>query len=86
MEDDWMNTDINVPASKFEDEDKPEEKKEVKVAYLFINRKKHLKNLNLIRRRKSINWLLKDKENFFSLMLSLRPLKINTKTFLKKNA
>jgi len=30
-EDDWMNTDVNALASKFEDEDKPEEKKEVKV-------------------------------------------------------
>eukprot|EP00826_Nyctotherus_ovalis_P058121 TRINITY_DN7969_c0_g1_i6.p1 TRINITY_DN7969_c0_g1~~TRINITY_DN7969_c0_g1_i6.p1 ORF type:complete len:222 (+),score=121.70 TRINITY_DN7969_c0_g1_i6:174-839(+) len=30
-EDDWMNSDANLPVSKFEDEDKPEEKKTVKV-------------------------------------------------------
>ena len=38
-DDDWMNCAEEVPESKFKDEDKPEEKKEIKVVfYLVIER------------------------------------------------
>lgn len=55
-EDDWMNADVNDLNSKFEDEDKPEEKKEVKAYSSFNkNRKNHQKSLSKPRRTKLIN-------------------------------
>jgi len=36
-EDDWMNAGAEIPASKFQDEDKPAEKKEIKVYFPIHN-------------------------------------------------